>query len=363
MAIWVLPVRSMTTTDSNTISIATCINVERDFVNIAIPPEKSSEALLKACLPLADFLLLRQHPLPMRSNPFKGSSHGFAVGPAPLEPHHDVPPDAKVADTHIQVSLGLVRRADLAAGGNAHLQCGLEDPLLNVLDFWACPLPGTPHADAVIGRPPLDHVETGQTQDLLELLDRPLLLDHQDDDGVANGLDVIPLHLCVRPAAVLEGLPPHLGAVDPSVFRRLRAGRPDARSGVGRTPAICEQHALKARADAALRKERPGLLVDLDHGREVPQLGRPADVLEPGKIEGPVFRDEFDVIKHAALPNEFDHRGPGVQQVGPQCGPACFQQLTKLVAPHCGSPSSSSSSTCSTPRPIERNLQSDRSLP
>ena len=182
-------------------------------------------------------------------------------------------------------------------------------------------------------------------------------------DGVANGLDVIPLHLCVRPAAVLEGLPPHLGAVDPSVFRRLRAGRPDARSGVGRTPAICEQHALKARADAALRKERPGLLVYFDHGGEVPQLGRPADVLEPGKIEGPVFRDELDVVKHAALPNEFDHRGPSVQQVGPQCGPACFQQFTKLVAPHGGSPSSSSSFTCSTPRPIERNLQRDRSLP
>ena len=117
-----------------------------------------------------------------------GARHGAAHHPALLGPpvvqDPDVVPDAEVADTEVQVPARVSRVGDLSTRLYAHAEGLLDDHALGRPDGIRRVRTGPAHAQRIVGRPELDHVHALDRQDRVEVLQRFLLLDHEDDDAL-----------------------------------------------------------------------------------------------------------------------------------------------------------------------------------
>ena len=99
------------------------------------------------------------------------------------------------------------RAVDLGARADPHLEAGLHRILARLphlgMQATGVIAAGLADAQAVVGRPELDHVDAGHPQDLLQVLHRAALLDHDRDHGVVVVLDVVRrLSTWMRPPAM-----------------------------------------------------------------------------------------------------------------------------------------------------------------
>lgn len=171
-------------------------------------------------------------------------------------------------------------------------------------------LAGTADAQRVVARPPLNHVYALDREDLVERLDGGVLLDHDRDDGVGQHLKV------VRRAEIRgQDVAARANAEQPSVLRRVRRQAANAVADVVRRPRIGEQHALESRCDAALGIEAMPFPVELDHRSQGVELGRTAQLLEPGQVERRILRQDLDVVECAGPPDRLNHYGIGEEQM------------------------------------------------
>ena len=97
---------------------------------------------------------------------------------------------AEVAYAEVGVVLGLLHAGDLGAGPHAGLETGSDHPAFRRADIVTIALAGAPDAHRVVGGPPLHHVDAGDGEQVVEALDRGLLLDHDRDHDVPERLHV-----------------------------------------------------------------------------------------------------------------------------------------------------------------------------
>ena len=155
----------------------------------------------------------------------------------------------------------MLRVVELGARRHTGLDAALEDIPFDPPDLRAVPFAGPTDAHRVVRGAPLDHVDARHREDLVELLHRGGLLDHDRDDDVVERLDV------ARRSGVDHQRGPAVGdAVDAAVARGIGPnganGGPDL---VGRAD-VGEEHVWKpapmARSASQTRGSWSSLIMD-----------------------------------------------------------------------------------------------------
>ena len=146
----------------------------------------------------------------------------LAVVAHPVVDDVQVRAHAEVLDAHLEEARRVLRVVQLRARRDAGLDAALEDVALHAPDVGVVPLAGPADAHRVVGRAPLDHVDAGHGEDLVELLHRRRLLDHDRRRRCRRGRRCS----CGVPAWSMSADAPVGDAVDAVDARARRRGRP-----------------------------------------------------------------------------------------------------------------------------------------
>ena len=173
------------------------------------------------------------------------------------------------------------------------------------MDFWGPALPRHADAHRVIRAAPLNHVNAFNRQHLFEILDGAFLLNHDDNDDIAECLNVVrtPPVSHIRESAGCD-------TIAAAIFGCIGARNANAFLHILNVLAIGVKHTLEAGADSALREEAARLLVYFNHRRDVMQFRRPAQIVQIVQVKRAVFPNEFNVVIHPGVADCLHDGGP-----------------------------------------------------
>ena len=234
-----------------------------------------------------------------------------------------------MAHPHVQELFRLVTALDLGPRRHAHLDGCLEGLLFRRDYLRVVELVWVANVHREIGAAPLHHLDLWLFEDFLQGVDSALLLDHEGEHRVGDGLNVFR-----RPAVLHVRVSPGGHAIQPAVVRVVRHGRPDAFTHLVDAPGIGEQDAAITGADSPLREERHETLIDLDHAAHVEQLGSAAHVVKIVKVRWAVFGHELHVVIKPRVSDGFDFGWPYTVDVCAERRLPGFQLLPQDVWSH-----------------------------